>query len=315
MLSIVLPAYNEEKMIETVVITLQQLLTKHKIEYELIFVDDGSKDGTWKKIQQVTDQYNHVVGIQFSRNFGKESAIFAGLERANGEVVAVMDCDLQHPPETLIEMYDAWCDGFELIEGVKKHRGKESIMHKISAKTFYNIMSKATGIDMKNASDFKMMDRKVVDSLLKLPERNTFFRALSSWCGYKVKIVEFEVAKRQIGETKWSMSSLIRYALNNIVSFTTIPLQFVTFSGIIFLLVAIILGIQTLVRYFCHGAVEGFTTVILLLLFIGSVIMISLGIIGYYIAKMYEEIKHRPRYIVSHIVVSKEKMIQEKDLR
>ena len=304
MLSIVLPAYNEQQMIEKVVITLQQLLTANSIPYELIFIDDGSRDNTWNKIQSATKKYKHVVGVHFSRNFGKESAIFAGLEAAIGDVVAVMDCDLQHPPETLIQMYREWENGFELIEGIKKSRGKEGIIHTVSAKTFYKIMSKATGIDMQNASDFKMMDRKVVDALLQLPERNTFFRALSSWCGYKVRTVEFEVQEREAGETKWSVTALFRYALTNIVSFTTIPLQFVTLSGVVFFIIAIILGVQTLMKYFCSGAVEGFTTVILLLLFIGSVIMISLGIIGYYIAKMYEEIKARPRYIVSEVIKS-----------
>lgn len=298
-LSIVLPAYNESKMICKTRAKLAEVLEKAGIEYELIFVDDGSKDDTWAAIRTASETYPGITGIHFSRNFGKEAAIFAGLSQALGNVVAVMDCDLQHPPETLVQMYRLWKQGYEVIDGVKADRGKEGVLYKVSAGTFYRIMSKATGVDMKNASDFKMMDKKVVDTLLKMPERNTFFRALSSWTGYRATAVEFDVQERKEGESKWSLMSLIKYAFTNISLFTAFPLQFVTFSGMFVLLVGIILGIQTIAKYLSGTAVEGFTTVIVLILFIGSIIMISLGLIGYYLAKMYEEIKHRPKFIIS----------------
>ena len=189
-----------------------------------------------------------------------------------------------------------------MIEGVKKSRGKESFFHKESAGFFYGIMSKATGIDMQNASDFKMMDRQVVDNILAMPERNMFFRATSSWVGFKTTSVEFEVHEREAGETKWSTWSLVKYAFTNIVAFTTLPLQFVTIGGGICFLGSLILIIYSLIQYFTGHAVEGYTTTLLVLLLIGSAIMLSLGIIGYYIAKIYEEVKRRPRYIVSRIV-------------
>lgn len=302
MLSIVLPAYNEEQMVEKTCQVLTELMLQEQIEFELVFVDDGSSDSTWSKLQEICENNSYAIAVHFSRNFGKESAILAGLAHATGECVAVMDCDLQHPPATLVKMYRLWEDGYEVVEGVKKNRGKESIFHKMSAGLFYKIMTKAVKIDMSSASDFKLMDRKVVEALLNMPEKNAFFRALSSWVGYKSISVEFDVQEREAGNSKWSTKSLIKYALTNIVSFSSAPMQFVSFAGGITFLVAIVLTIQTLINYFSGNAENGFTTVIILLLFIGSIIMISLGVIGYYISKIYEEVKGRPRYLVSKIV-------------
>jgi glycosyltransferase involved in cell wall biosynthesis len=299
LLSVILPAYNEEKMIDRAAETVGKILSDAGISYEIVFVDDGSKDGTWKQIEEVAQRDAHIIGIHFSRNFGKESAMMAGLANADGNCCAVMDCDLQHPPETLVEMYRLWEQGYEVVEGVKKSRGKESALHKASAGLFYRILSGATKIDMSRASDFKLMDRKAVDALLELPERNAFFRALSAWVGFKSTSVEFDVREREEGESKWSTKSLIKYAVTNIVAFSAAPMQFVTFAGCFVLVLAVVLGVQTLVKYFMGHAVAGFTTVILLILFIGSIIMISLGIIGYYISKIYEEVKGRPRYLIS----------------
>ena len=298
-LSVVLPAYNEEAMLKKTADTLKQVLSGEQIDYELIFVDDGSKDATWKKIEETAQADVRVHGVHFSRNFGKEAAVFAGLASASGECVAVMDCDLQHPPETLVEMFRLWEQGYEVVEGVKQSRGKESALHRASAGMFYKLMSKATKIDMSRASDFKLMDRKAVDTLLEMPERNAFFRAMSSWIGFKSTTIEFDVQEREAGESKWSTKSLIKYAITNIVGYSSAPMQIVTGAGVVVFLLGVILGIQTLVRYFSGHAVEGFTTVILLILIIGSIIMISLGIIGYYISRIYEEVKGRPRYIIS----------------
>lgn len=299
MLSIILPSYNEGKNISKASGVISELLASNNIPYELIFVDDGSKDDTWNEIEKASKGNPNVVGIHFSRNFGKESALFAGLAESTGDACIVMDCDLQHPPETLIEMYRLWQEGYEVVEGVKRSRGKESILHKASAGLFYKLISKAVKIDMSRASDFKLLDRKAVDSLLAMPERNAFFRALSAWIGYKTTTVEFDVREREEGESKWSTWSLIKYAITNIVAFSAAPMQVVTIAGVLVFLFAIILGIQTLIKFFMGHAVAGFTTVILLILIIGSIIMISLGIIGYYISKIYEEVKGRPKYIIS----------------
>lgn len=298
-LSVVLPAYNEEAMLLKAAKTLREILSGESIAYELVFVDDGSKDHTWQKIEEAAAQDKSVRGVHFSRNFGKEAAVFAGLASATGDCVVVMDCDLQHPPETVVEMYRLWEQGYEVVEGVKRSRGQESTLHRASAGMFYKIMSKVTKIDMSRASDFKLLDRKAVEVLLEMPERNAFFRAMSSWIGFDSTTVEFDVREREAGESKWSTKALIKYAITNIVGYSSAPMQFVTGAGVLMFLMAIILGIQTLAKYFGGHAVEGFTTVILLLLIIGSMIMISLGIIGYYISRIYEEVKGRPRYIIS----------------
>ncbi len=304
MLSIILPTYNEEGNIENAYHKIKEVLAPKGIQFELVFVNDGSKDRSFEIIRQLADKVTDakILGLSFSRNFGKEAAIFAGLSHATGDVCAVMDCDMQHPPETLLDMYALWQEGFEIIEGVKRSRGKENFIYKGFAKLFYSLISRSTGIEMQRSSDFKMLDRKVVDEYIKLPERNIFFRALSSWLGYKSAIVEFDVKERTSGTTKWSAKSLVKYAIGSICSFTTAPMQLITLSGILFFFFAIVLGIQSLVKWVSGTALEGFTTVILLLLITGSLIMISLGIIGYYLARIYEEIKGRPRCIVDEVV-------------
>ena len=182
----------------------------------------------------------------------------------------VMDCDLQHPPGAIPEMWKKWKEGAEIVEGIKKSRGKESLGHKLSAGLFYKIMSRLIKMDMNASSDFKLLDRKVVDVLLGLPERNTFFRALTFWSGFRTETVSYEVQERQYGESKWSFFSLMKYAVANATSFSTLPLQLVTVMGMISILFSIILAVQTLVKYLMGTAVEGFTTVILLNLIIGG---------------------------------------------
>lgn len=299
MLSVVVPSYNEEDMIEKCSTTICNILEEANISYELIAVDDGSKDETWNKIKLLSEKRSRIRGIHLSRNFGKESAIMAGLTESLGDCCVVIDCDLQHPPEKIVSMYRLWEQGYEIIEGVKRDRGKESRVHMFAVKAFYSIISSATGIDMENASDFKLLDRKAINVLINMRERNAFFRALSSWIGFKTTSIKFDVQERETGESKWSTVSLIRYALRNIASFSTAPMQIVTVLGTIMFLISLILGGISLTQKICGKAVEGFTTVILIQLFSGSIIMICLGIIGYYIAKIYEEIKGRPRYIIS----------------
>ena len=301
-LSVVLPAYNEEQMLAKTCRTLKKILDLAEINYELVIVDDGSTDQTWKIIEDTAEKDRNVTGVHFSRNFGKEAAIVAGLAQASGNAVAVMDCDLQHPPEVLVKMYRLWEQGYEVVEGIKKSRGTETVFHRKSAGFFYRIMSRATGFNMENASDFKLLDRKAVESVLSMPERSMFFRATSSWVGFKSTSVLFEVQEREAGESKWSTGSLIRYAFRNIVAFTTLPLQFVTIGAGGCFICSLLLLIYSLVRYFTGHAVEGYTTLLIVMLFIGSAVMMSLGIIGYYIARIYEEVKRRPRYIVSRII-------------
>ena len=303
MLSVIIPSYNEEGNIVNTADVVSRLLEENGIDYELIFVNDGSTDKTWELINELASTRERIIGVNFSRNFGKESAIFAGLETSKGDACVLLDCDLQFPPEVIIEMYNIWENNdVDIVEGRKKSRGKENFVYKAFSHLFYKMINSSSGLDMRAASDFKLMDRAVVDSLNAMPERLTFFRAMSSWVGYKTEKIYFDVQDRQVGESKWTVRKLIKFAINNITSFTSAPLQIVTVCGVITFLISVIMGINTLYNKFWGDASAGFSTVIILQLFTSSIIMFSLGIIGYYISKIYEEIKQRPRYIIKQIV-------------
>ncbi len=302
MISVVLPAYNEESNIEPAIREISAVMEGCNEDYELVFISDGSSDSTYSVIKEASAKDPHVKGAEFSRNFGKEAAIFAGLSLASGDAVIVMDCDLQHPVSVIPEMISKWKNGAEVVEGIKNSRGRESIFHKMSAGLFYGIMSALIKIDMNSSSDFKLLDRKAVDALLSLPESNTFFRALTFWIGFKSDKVFYDVEERRSGKSKWSTKGLVNYAIKNATSFSTLPLKLITGMGWIFIVFAIILGIQTLVRFFMGNSADGFTTVILLLLIIGGLMMLSMGIAGHYIARIYEEVKGRPRFIIRDTV-------------
>ena len=306
MLSVIIPAYNEELSVERAYYTISKILREAEIDNEIIFIDDGSTDTTYEKIKNLADKEKNIYGLHFSRNFGKEAAISAGLASAAGDAVVVIDCDLQHPPEKIVEMYRLWQEGYEIVEGIKKTRGKESKMHGFAARKFYSIISSVVGFDMSNASDFKLLDRKVVDILNRIPERKGFFRAISFWVGYHKTTVEFEVNERLEGESKWSAIGLLKYAVSNISAYSTAPMQIVTVLGVMMLIITAIFSIWALIDKIRGIALEGMTTVIIILIFIGSIMMISLGIIGYYVARIYDEIKGRPKYIVSSTCRSKE---------
>lgn len=308
MLSVIIPAYNEDKCIKPAYNAIQTLLAENNIESEFIFVDDGSTDETYKRINELSEQAENIVGLHFSRNFGKESAISAGLAAVCGDCAVVLDCDLQHPPEKIIEMYHLWEQGYEIVEGIKKERGQEKKMHSIGAKFFYSVISRMAGFDMENSSDFKLLDRKVVDVLNSMPERG-FFRAISYWVGYNKASVEYDVKERIGGESKWSTRGLVKYAMSNISSYSTAPMQTVTVLGFVMLIISVIFGVWALIDKIVGRALEGMTTVIIITIFIGSIIMISLGIIGYYIARIYEEIKGRPKYIISSTTKSIKKKV------
>lgn len=299
MLSVVIPAFNEQEMVPAAAGQIDGILSRAGIPHELIFIDDGSRDATWAEIRAESEHRDTVRGIHFSRNFRKEAAIFAGLQAADGDCVAVIDCDLQHPPEKLVEMYRLWEQGVEVVEGVKTDRGEESLAHRVAAKTFYRLISEATHIDMTRASDFKLLDRKAVNVLLSMREKRAFFRALSSWIGFRTAEVPYEVRERAAGESKWSTWLLIKYALSNITAFTSLPLHLITGCGAASFLAALIVGIVSIVRLAMGRVVTGLTGAVILLLFLSGLIMVGLGIIGYYLGNIYMEIQDRPRFIVS----------------
>ena len=299
MLSVVIPAFNEQEMVPAAAGQIDGILSRAGIPHELIFIDDGSRDATWAEIRAESEHRDTVRGVHFSRNFRKEAAIFAGLQAADGDCVAVIDCDLQHPPEKLVEMYRLLEQGVEVVEGVKTDRGEESLAHRVAAKTFYRLISEATHIDMTRASDFKLLDRKAVNVLLSMREKRAFFRALSSWIGFRTAEVPYEVRERAAGESKWSTWLLIKYALSNITAFTSLPLHLITGCGAASFLAALIVGIVSIVRLAMGRVVTGLTGAVILLLFLSGLIMVGLGIIGYYLGNIYMEIQDRPRFIVS----------------
>ena len=304
--TVVIPVYNEELLINENVGVIAGFLRQAEIGFTILLVDDGSRDSTWQKLKELSKDNDYVKALKLSRNFGKEAAICAGLEEADGDACIIMDSDLQHPPQLIPEMIRLWKDeGYDVVEGVKSSRGKESFVNKLGAGLFYSILSKLSGLNMQQASDFKLLDRKVVDAWKSMNERGTFFRGMSAWVGYNRKSLPFSVGTRTRGTSKWTVFNLFNLAIKAITSFSSFPLHIVTFIGIIFLAGALILGIQTIYMKVSGMALSGFTTVILLLLIIGSALMISLGIIGTYIARIYDEVKFRPRYIVSEKAAGK----------
>lgn len=307
-LSLVIPVYQEGVHIVSTIQTISQVLMTHNIRHEFVLVDDGSKDNTWQQLEQLVSASMNITAIRLSRNFGKESALCAGLDYAEGDAIVVMDADLQHPPELIPEMYRIWIEeGFDVVEGVKNTRGKETLLYHVCAKSFYQFIYKTSSIDLNNASDFKLFDNKVLLAWKQMPERTTFFRGMSAWVGFSRKQIGFDVQKRVNGKSKWSIIRLLKLAVNAITSYTSLPLHFITGLGTILFIVSIGLGIQTIYMKLWGKALDGFTTVILLQLLIGSCIMISLGIIGIYLTKIYHEVKERPRYLVSKCLKKGEK--------
>lgn len=301
MLSIILPSFNEEDNILNTASVLEELLCGHNIAYELLFVDDGSRDATWQRICEASEKDANVRGLRFSRNFGKESAIFAGLEASKGDACLVMDCDLQHPPKTIIEMYKLWQEGAEVVEGKKSSRGKENAIYGGLSKLFYRLIKNTSGIDMLDASDFKLMDRRAVDALLAMPERVTFFRAMSAWVGFDSKTVYFDVEERAFGTRKWSTRSLIKYAVNNLSSYTNLPLVLPVFLGGLICLCALVL----IVLNICGVPLGSLSLGINILMLIGGMILAFIGVIGYYLWRVFDETRNRPRYIIAKTVGGK----------
>ena len=291
MISVVIPSYNEEENIVDCAREITSVLADE--DYELIFVDDGSRDLTWQKICEVSGE--RIRGLRFSRNFGKEAAIRAGLDASSGDATVVIDCDLQHPPAVIPEMINKWRDGAKVVEGKKSYRGKETSAHGFSAELFNKLMSSATGCDMSGASDFILLDRTALDALLSYNESGSFFRALAQFIGFEHEIVYYQVNAREKGEGKFTIKVLIAYAIKNIASFSALPLYFSVFAGVLAMASAAVLYILT----WCGVPLGSFTAGVITLILLGGIILISLGVVGYYLSRIYDEIKHRPKYIIS----------------
>ena len=302
-LSIVMPVYREGKHIGVVLDAVSEALDGLGLSYELLLVDDGSPDDTWDVLEDLSAKFPRLRAVRLSRNFGKELALCAGLEMARGDAVIVMDGDGQHPPAILPEMVKLWREtDIDIVDGQKVHRGKETLLSKTGARLFYYLWNKLSGFELTGASDYKLLSRRAVNAYLQMKERNVFFRGMTAWLGFRRASVPFEVAGRIGGNTGWSMIRLLRLALTGITAFSALPLQVITIAGGLFMLFAVVFGIQTLIVLLVGHAVSGFATVIFLLLIIGGLVMISLGIIGEYLGRIYDEVKGRPRYLIGRVL-------------
>ncbi len=303
LVSVVMPVFREVAHLPVLLAGVRSSLEQCSLPYELIVVDDGSPDNTWQVITAEAKTSHALRALRLSRNFGKEAALCAGLEHARGDAVIIMDADGQHPPSLIPDMVRLWQNsGADIVEAVKRKRGRESLSSKFGAQLFYFILNKLSGFHFKGASDFKLMNRKAVDAWREMNERNVFFRGMTVWMGFNTVQIPFEVVPRSAGRSTWSILKRVKLALIGITAFSSFPLHIVTFAGVVFLVLSVLLGLETLYLKLAGRAVSGFATVILLELIIGSLLMISLGIIGEYLARIYEEVKGRPRYLVQESI-------------
>lgn len=299
-ISVVIPARNEESIIDKTLQAIGGVLDSCGESYEIVVVDDGSRDGTYERILAMNGEDARVRGIRFSRNFGKEAALLAGLQASRGDAVITMDADLQHPPSLIPEFIRHWKEGAKVVHGFKRERECDGWLRCWRASLFNWVLCKLGGVDVRNSSDFKLLDRLVVETIAgRFPEKRRFFRGLTDWVGFEQASVPFDVVPREAGAGKWSLLGLCDLAATALVSFTSAPLRIVTFLGFVTLAFAALLTAETLWSWVHGNAVSGFATLEITVLLIGSFIMISLGILGEYIAKIYDEVKGRPAFLVA----------------
>ncbi len=297
---LVIPIKNEELSLSGLFAELERVLGELAAAYQfnVLLIDDGSTDNSVAAIRAYEPQAYSLQLCRFTRSFGKEAAITAGLERCDADCVIVLDGDLQHPPALIPEMLAAWQEGNKVVEGFKSSRGTESLLYRLFAKLYYVCLRSMSSLDIENLSDYKLLDREVVLTFRQMPERNRFFRGMTEWLGFPKRQIAFDVPSRGMGESSWSIAKLLAYSVRSLSAISSAPLQLVTVMGVLMFLLSIVLGGIALYQWASGAAVTGFTTVILLLLLIGSLLMVSLGVIGLYIARIYDEIKQRPHYIV-----------------
>ncbi|CAI2553670.1 putative glycosyltransferase [Apilactobacillus kunkeei] len=295
-ISIVLPVYNEEAGIKNTIEVLENFVECQIETYEIIFVDDGSVDSSVDIIRHAQSQYENIRLVEFSRNFGHQLAITAGIRYAKGDAVVVMDADLQDPPSVIPNMIEKWQEGFDVVYGKRLIREGESFFKRFSAKAFYRVMRKVANVDIPlDTGDFRLMDRKVVDALSKLNEPEPFVRGLVSLVGFKQTAVTYERQERNAGVTKYPLTKMIRLASDGITSFSEIPLKIVNYTGFISIIAGIIYGLITV-----FTGISTLTFAISLMCVLSGMIMLALGIIGDYLYRTFDASKHRPQYVVSN---------------
>lgn len=300
LLSVVVPVYNEEMVIREMHSRLTNVLDSYGIDYEILFVNDGSQDGTLGIVKQLCNQDKRIKLISFSRNFGHQIAITAGMDKASGQAVVIIDADLQDPPELIIKMLEKWKEGYHVVYATRKKREGESLFKSFTASVFYRMLKRLTPVDIPvDTGDFRLMDRKVVEQLKKMRERARFVRGMVSWVGFRQSKVEYVRQKRFAGETKYPIKKMLRFAVDGILSFSQVPLKISSVFGFIssgFSFFLIIYGF--VIKYFFpQRSIPGWASLFVAILFIGGVQLMCLGILGEYLGRIYAEIQKRPLYI------------------
>ncbi len=302
-ISLVIPMYYEEEVAEDCYKRVSEVLEnlKDNYEYEIIFINDGSQDRTQEILEKIAKEDKNVKVISFSRNFGHQAAVTAGLKFVTGDAIVIMDADLQDPPELIPDMLKKWEEGYEVIYGKRKSREGESAFKLFTAKAFYATINKLSDIEIpKNTGDFRLVDKKVVDVINTLPEHNKFLRGLFSWVGFKQYAYEYERKERLAGKTKYPFKKMMKLASDGIMSFSTKPLKLVGGLGIFSVIVSILILIYSILSFALkwNNLIPGWTSIMCVTTFLGGVILISLYMIGEYIARIYDEVRHRPEYII-----------------
>jgi polyisoprenyl-phosphate glycosyltransferase len=304
LISIVIPVLNEAGNLDALIARVSSVLGQFPERWEIVFVDDGSTDGTLAKLREHHARDARITAISFSRNFGKELAIAAGLSYVRGDAAIIMDADLQHPPEVALKFVEKWHEGFDIVYGDRLDRHTEGMFRKLYANLFYRLFNFLSRSDIPSgAGDFRLLDRKAIDAMNRIKETSRFNKGLYSWIGFKSVGIPYQVADRAGGVTKWSFRKLIRFALDGLTSFSTLPLRVWSLLGLAISLMAIAYATVILVRTLVYGAdTPGFPSIIVSVMLLAGVQLISLGVLGEYLGRVYEEVKARPLFLVAEEV-------------
>lgn len=300
-ISVIIPVFNEEKNIQPLYDRLSGVVNKLNVSSEFIFINDGSRDETLRLVTDLARTHSNVKFIDFSRNFGHQLAVTAGLHFCKGQRIVIIDADLQDPPELILEMYQKMNEGFNVVYAKRRKREGESFFKLITAKIFYRLMARVTSIDIPlDTGDFRMMDRKVTDVLNKMPEQHKFIRGMVSWVGFRQTYIEYDRDRRHSGETGYTFRKMLRFAVDGITGFSNLPLKIATFFGFVFSSISFLLILYAIyARFFSDTYVQGWASIMISVLFIGGVQLICLGLIGEYLIRMDANVRQRPPYIVN----------------
>lgn len=314
-LSVIIPSYNEERNVGIMHERLTKTLSEITDSYEMIFVNDCSKDQTLLRIKELAEKDSHVKYLSFSRNFGHQIAVSAGLDFCTGEAVVIIDGDLQDPPELITQMYERYKEGYKVVYAKRKTREGETWFKKATAKIFYRLLASMTSIDIPvDVGDFRLIDRVIVEHLRNMPEKSKYIRGQIAWIGYKQTFVEYHRDARLYGKTNYPLKKMLRFALDGITAFSDKPLKIASGLGIFSAIVSLLALVYALVSHFCfHATITGWTSLILSVLFIGGVQLITIGIIGEYIARINNDVRNRPLYILDEKNIDKDSEHKNKE--